>query len=227
MIEIDLGPIESSPVTLSLTKDPLRELREAPPKQLAGRFSLGVPIVLRLDAELLEADPEAVVFLAQNPTSAFHLVRLACTFDNRKEEPFLQAWLQVELGNGAIAWSMRPMRDSDFRDVSSKVKLEVGLKLAEIGAKASREQGDATKEETPFISAKGLQESSPRWQFRRTPTRALDGSFPLQLIVRSPLGAGSSGRVAFKATVQHTKLGIVTYEIDAADAPPGVSLALR
>ena len=205
-------------MTLELTNAELRDNAPRAPA-LLDRFSLGVPIPIRLNADNLKADPAAVAYLEQNASDAFHLIRLACTFDPSETEPFREALLRVTLSGHAIAWAMHPSRSFDFEDISKKLNIDVGLKFGVVEGKAAYEQGGGSKREQIFIEAKGLQENAPHWHFRSTPARKLDGSFPLALIARSRKDERTSGRVELKVTVERTKFGLLTYATPASPSP--------
>jgi hypothetical protein len=203
------------------------------PSVLQRRFTIGVPQVLGLTPESLKDDPEAAKFIEAVSTVTFDLVALSCTFYPSKNESFHEAWLGVQLqseGNRSsvpIAWSMKPLHDSDLVEESGTIKLEAGLKFFNsVEPKLGVEFGDKAQRHENFLTAFGLQQSQPYWYFQKTSQRELEGSYRLALVIRRNKSVKASGTISAKATVRKSAALIFTYKTSVEPASP-LSFALR
>ena len=229
-MQLVFGP--EQPIDLALEKRNTKG-SSAPafvPSLLQQRFTVGVPQVLALTPQSLKDDPEAAASIELLSTTTFNLVTLSCTFYPSKKEPFEEAWLGVQLDSKAsnpravpIAWSMKPLHDSDLVEEAGTIKLEAGLKFFDaVEPKLGFELGDKVQRHENFLTAYGLQQSLPYWNFRATSQRQLEGSFRLALVIRKDKASAASGRISAKATVRKTAALIFTY---TASVEPSSSLA--
>jgi hypothetical protein len=220
MIEIEAPGAGQFEVSLELEDVDRKGLLAAAPP----RVTLGEPIVIHLSKKLLQKDADAAAHLEQSPDRMFHLVRLACTFRPAADERFKEAWLRVlcEPAESTIAWSMLPHRDADLDESSHKVSLSADLKLLGVGAEPAVEASRTRKRIRPFIDALNLQQSDPQWQFKPTPARELEGSFPLALVLRSLKSKPCSGAISLRCVVERRRF-LFTY----VSATVGRSLAFR
>ena len=190
------------------------------PSVLQQRFTIGLPQVLGLTPESLKDDPEAAAFMETVSTVTFDLVTLSCTFYPSNNESFEEAWLGVQLHSEGssppgvpIAWSMKPLHDSDLVEESGTIKLEAGLKfLNAVEPKLGVEFGDKVQRHESFLTAFGLQQSQPYWYFHKTSQRQLEGSYRLALVIRRDRSTTASGGISAKATVRKTAALIFTYK---------------
>jgi len=179
----------------------------------APRITLGIPVVIQLTKKSLREDQNAVALLGQSPQYAFHLVRLACTFQESTEERISEAWLRVQCApqDTVIAWSMLPQRDTDIDEISSKVSVGADLKLLGVKIKESIATGAKFRRVHPFVEANNLQQSNPEWHFKKTNSRQLTGSYSLALIIRSLRSVSCSGTIALRCTVERSRFVIFSY----------------
>jgi hypothetical protein len=94
-----------------------------------GSVSVATPASTRVTDDMVKSDPEAAAFLQSEINCDFHLVNFSCTFVESAREPFEEAQVGVSLTTPAIAWSMRPIRDTDIIEQSLSVKIEGKIKL--------------------------------------------------------------------------------------------------
>jgi hypothetical protein len=194
------------------------------PSLLEDRFSIAEPQTMRLTADSLRGDPETAPFLQTEQSAAFHLIYLSCTFHPSGREPFEQAWIAIRLsepGRGttsAVAWSMKPLHDSDLIERSGTIKLGAGLKmLNSVEPSGDVEIGEKTQKQQGFITAFGLQEAQPYWHFHKTAQRNLEGSYRLAIIIKRNNETVVRGAISAKATVRRTAALICTYSVSTKE----------
>jgi hypothetical protein len=197
--------------------------------RLEGWMSLGEPVSIPITSESVGDDEELrQVVEAEAEKFKYHLVYLACTFRPYDDEPFLRAYLQVQLAhtNGKreprpIAWSMRPLRLEDAVELSRTVKLEAKLPLVPqvFSAGTGAEITEKSTVRDVFLEAMNEREPNPTWEFYRTDRAEIRGVQRLYLVTRSPKDIVAQGTVALSATIQRRLLGIVPYHATFPDAP--------
>jgi hypothetical protein len=222
MIDVEIPDSSSFPVSLALAS----AYRDASSPPAAPPLSVGTPVVIELTRKMLRGDSDAVACLDREPASCFHLIRMACTFDPSNADRFTEAWFQVRLSaEHAMAWSMLPHREIDIEDSTSTLKIDSGLKLHGIGFKEAEHLETNLKRIRPYIDALGLHESTPRWHFKATESRELEGSIRLALVVRSRRSKPCSAMIEFEGTVKRKKL-FFTFETPAK-APKELSFLVH
>ena len=232
MITLELPPITTwhEPILKPDESRITKALNMAELDQLTGWISLGEPIVLPITSKLVPEDDMALrQFLELNDASyKFFLIQLACTFKPPQDEWFKQAWMAVNLvrednspESQPIAWDMQPKLVAQPVEISSTVKLNASLKLAEIflGAQAGVEQEKKWTESQIFLEALNELQSDPVWEFSRTVTAQIRGLHRFHLVVRAPRGAVTSGTVNLSATVERKRFLFITYQTNFSDAP--------
>lgn len=163
---------------------------------LAGRVRVGGPHAVRLTPEELAADPELARYAKDQAALYDHyLVRLAVTFATGPREPRLE-FAHVGITLSSTGWapqpvvhSMDPLRLTD--EVRSQRSWRLGPQLALFGAEASLGELGGGKDFTtqqPLVQAMDLGSAKPAWEFRRTMSNELSGSYPLALVVRCGTG---------------------------------------
>lgn len=171
-----------------------------------GVVSVAAPASTRVTNDMVKSDPEAAAFLQSETSCDFHLVNFACTFVDSAREPFEEAQVGVSLTTPAIAWSMRPIRDTDLIEQSLSVKIDGKIKLVsgeEPGG--GLEVGRKSSQQADFIAAFNLGQSIVFWKLRRTPVRHINGSYPLSLVVRRPTDTVVTVAVSVNALVRKTR----------------------
>ena len=167
----------------------------------------------------VQDDHELQQFIEQQSSEfQFYLVLLACSFSPSDDEPFVRAWIEVQLsradktdGTHPIAWSMKPKRTTTPIDFSNKLEVGGSLKfpLADVSTKG--EENKTWSREYIFIDALNELHDHPIWQFSKTPLQELRGSHRLAMIVRSPIESGTTASVGLSATVQRKRFGLIAY----------------
>jgi hypothetical protein len=232
-MQLVFGPEEAVDLTLEKRDTKSASPPAFVPAVLEKRFTISTPQVLALTPERLQDDPEAAAFMRAAGSVAFDVVSLSCTFYSNEKEPFEEAWVGVRLHtkenrqDAPIAWSMKPMHDSDLIEESGTIKVEAGLKLFnDVEPTLGLEIGDKRQRQQNFVTAFGLQQSEPYWYFRKTSQRDLEGSYRLTLVVRRSKKTPTTGMVSAKATVRKTAALVFTYK-SSFEPAPSLSFTLR
>lgn len=195
---------------------------------VAGRLSIGEPIVVALDAQRL--DDVQAAHLATHPDQSFHLVQLRCSFLAGAGEAIDSAWFQVALtrtagasggrpgapgdaaGGGPIAWSLAPLRRVDVTPVDRTVRLGADLTFAQaLGVSPSVEVQTAGPRSHVWLRAVGEREANFAWEFRAGDVVDLGGSHDLVAVVRTPEPAGTTARLDVVVNVRRRRWGIFPY----------------
>jgi hypothetical protein len=224
MIEIKIDRLQT--VEFDLAPEDVNLKGESPISM--PRVSIGLPIVFALTREYMKDDEEAIQVMCQHPDHVFHLVRLACTFLPTEGGRITQAFVKVqcEPEGGATAWSMRPFRDEDITDTSTKATIGSKLGLEGIGTSGSQTTESRGKQSRPYITGLGLQESSPTWKFTPTRGRDINGSFPLSLIVRSLKEIPAIGTVSIRCEEEQKRFALFTF-VSPLHAPSALKFTIH
>jgi hypothetical protein len=229
-IELPLGP------SLALVPIADERIMKSPTPSVElnqfGRISVAIPASSLLDRAMLKDDPDAIAFMESSHNYSFHLLNLACTFVDSTKDRFDEAWVRVSLETPtgtetAIAWSMRPLRETDLVENSYTFKLEPSLKFMtgeESGL--ALEVGRKDAHEAAFVTGYNLMQNTPYWHFRRTSMRTIDGSYGLALVVRSHRRARVQGTLSVKAQVRKTVAWFIRESRELADPPRPLTFAL-
>jgi hypothetical protein len=198
------------------------------PSILSNRLSLGFPLAVRLNQERIADDGEASEIIRSDRDHLFSLITVSCTFHPSEEAPFQKAWLRVMLrdtagsGDAPIAWSMKPLDETDVIEDSTSLKLEAGTKLLHsLEPRLTLEGGQKTARKESLIRAFGLQESEPYWLFQKTASRDLMGAFRLILVVRRSRLSNVYGRLDVKATVKQRTF-VLAHTVSFEPATDGI-----
>lgn len=201
MIELPVPDLPKRELTLE-SIDPVRgeahPVGEAPPP-LAGRIFLGGPYARQVTSDFVADDPGLSAYVdSESSHHAYHIVYMNLSFAARPVTPRLaSATLSMKLSATVrtpepIALSMSPRRMSDTTEVQRVFRLGPQLTLADVDASLG-EIGKTTsrKEDEVFLQAMRLLRSDPAWEFRRTRTRDIEGSYDLVMIVRAARNAAT------------------------------------
>jgi hypothetical protein len=214
-VQIPVPEVSESAVLLAPQIRRTRGMQRRPAR-LGNVMTMGTPVVQRVDADLAADDPALRAFLSANDGQwGFHLVHLACTFVPDEAAWFVSARLAVQLGDGAIVWSLTPLRQADSGGGTRTLKLGAKAVFAEAGLESS-----SPRPAEVFLEGFGLQEQSCAWEFKRTSVHAIQGSHRLAMVVRSAAGVESTASVTVTAAVGTKRWAVLTYRSDLAEQPP-------
>lgn len=192
MLTVDVPELGLVPVAL----EP-REVRSgATSGALPGRVALGGPFWAPLPTSFAADDPETAAF-RQDPAWRWVLGVLALSLDTDDDpgQRYERVWVDVALSRPdhgeppAVAWSMKPDRETRPASRSTTVAISPSLKIADVGIDATVERGIQRILEEVSIEALNEKTPTARWVLRRTETAELRGCTRLALVVRAP-GSG-------------------------------------
>lgn len=225
-----LAEPDLAPVVLGLEDRRMLGARSEAPDDLQDRISLGRPVCVPLD--LAAVDPEAKVFLAENPGSTFWLLGLTCSFREDESKPMQEAWLQVTLrtllpadADEPAAWSMQPLVLEDSVELSRTASLDASLKLTgdgipvEAGPSVAREKVEKRTTREPYVLAYREGTARPSWIFKQTGSTTIRGVHRLRMVVELPAGAQGEAEVSAGATLRMKLLGLIPYRANLTNLP--------
>jgi hypothetical protein len=223
MIKVKLKEIPLFDITLEPKNRVTRGSTNEKPPLLKGWVSIGGPISIPLNTEWVSHDKDLCHFLeVEENNFSFYLIHLACSFHTVKEEPFINAWLGVNLVRTdnnkqpqPIAWSMRPSRLVKVVKISRTIKVGGKLKLL----KPSVEKKQEYEKQEIFLEALNELGSNPIWEFTKTKTEEIRGSHRLTLVVRIPKKSKILGNVSLEAIIQRKHWGVFKYKESFPDSP--------
>jgi len=175
---------------------------------LVDVIQFGGPIAVPLGLGDVHDDPDLATFLAKEAgTARYTLVHSGVSFRRGDAATDLaSAAVQMTLGSdggAATAWSLAPMSAATPNESTSSFSLGpdakilgADVRLATIGRTQTRRGEDV------FLQARGLLTSEPGWEFSRTLTTALAGSYRLVLVVRAPARHQARLMVTLSASVK-------------------------
>jgi hypothetical protein len=184
-----------------------------------SRIALSRPLVRRMDISAVDQDTRP--FLEGNVGREYYLVGLGCSFNHNDREPFISAWLQVDLrlldddpGGIVSAWSLQPEQLSDPAEITREVELDPSLKLTSI-AGVGFDAGLSGKRATEvhftrsliFLEGLGVGTPSPSWSFTKTDAHEIRGPFRLRFVAELSAGRSAEGIISTGATVKKRTLG--------------------
>ena len=154
--------------------------------------SIGAPEVWPL-RDVYPLDKMPATLRASLDTADFHLVRLACSFRPKRQEVQVE-WarfgvtlLPDDRGRLPIAYDMHPLQLTTDVKRNVKVSLSPTVKFQELEVGVgSADFGFEYTELQPVISASGIGESEPSWDFQSATGAQLIGSKWMHLLVRTP-----------------------------------------
>lgn len=170
----------------------------------------------------VKTDPE---LLSYYKTTAEHfrfdLVRLGCTFKSGEQESFDKAWLSAPMLSNKedkllpIVWAMNPEQIYDTVEINNSVK--IGAEFKFISSEANREYKTLHKEH--FLRAYREGKGAPLWEFCKTKTTSIEGSFILTMIVRVPKTLCVEGKVNVAGIIGKTKFLLIKTKHRLEDLP--------
>jgi hypothetical protein len=145
--------------------------------------------------ELYRDTPMPSLLHAKRERSDFYLVRLACSFRTRRDHirvdwaRFVARLLPDNEGRQPLAWDVHPLDVSDKVKRNVKVSLSPTLKFQEMEAGVGGfDTGFEYAELQPHISATGVGEAEPMWDYQRTQGIQIEGSKWMYLLIQAPKG---------------------------------------
>jgi hypothetical protein len=184
-------------------------------------------------------DEEARVFLAGRSDSRFYLLALTVSFKPDEQNPLESAWVDVTLSARTpadapqpVAWSMKPLTESDPVSRSRKISLDGSLKLKsdvlpiEAGPGVMLELGRSYEQRAFSVEALREGSSRPRWNFYSTEVSEIRGVHRLSLIIETGAGSSNEAEVGVGATVRLRRLKIFRYRAPLDEVPEAAHIAL-
>lgn len=185
MIEINPAPGLAQEFRLS-SRGPTRKGVRSEVQSLASKVTLTQPVVLQLDTALIGEDKLLLAEYQQlTKTHRYYFVSLTCSFAPSVDERFEDAEVTIELEEEEplappVVHSMRPDRLTDTMSVKTAAKIGANFSLvSEVGA-----EREIVKNELFLYTV--LADVKAHWCFRRTKASKIEGSYPLQFVVRAP-----------------------------------------
>jgi hypothetical protein len=184
-----------------------------------SRIALSRPLVRRIDVSAVDEDTRP--FLEGNADREYYLVGLGCSFKHDEREPFISAWLQVDLrlldddpGGIVSAWSLQPEQLSDPAEIKRDVELSPALKLTssvgvalDVGVSGKKAMEAQFTRSLIFLEGLGVGTSSPSWSFTKTDAHEIRGPFRLTFVAELGAGRSAEGRISAGATIKRRMLG--------------------
>lgn len=185
------------------------------PFRSPNRFSIGEPVVTRLDtADSAELREQSVDY-------HFHQVQLTCSFQAASGCRFTEARFGVELNTEfdqsaaapptdglteAIAYDLFPLLLEDASTVTvTRTGATASFGFDQMGAKLSLPSNMQVEEEVRYssrVEAFDLRGTRPAWSFHRTDQHEISGPQRLFMIVRKPRGSTVRATFSLHARVQ-------------------------
>ena len=165
---------------------------DIPPAAQLPIVSIGRPRAWAIDELVLSEDLPMEV-KASLKADMFFVVRLACSFRPQRDDVSV-AWAQLALqlrpdqqGLVPLAFDLYPMSVERERKVSKRVSLSPSLKFHDVeagfGEFAYSVDYPAIE---PVLTAAGIDESTPSWNFTAVPGFPLTGAKLLHAVVAAP-----------------------------------------
>jgi hypothetical protein len=190
-------------------------------------IEITTPMVTALTTQLAAADAGLAAFWkAESGRFHYDYVTFRATFMPLERAQFERAWIEVQLSaqrgrEAPIAYSLAPDRIADVTQLTHKAK--VGARLQFLSGEMGAEEGKEAREYV--LRAWREHTASPYWELSRTDTTPLVGTFPLHLIVRSPVESRATGCISVRAVIERRTLWMVTSD-PAAPIGDAVEFAL-
>ncbi len=185
-----------------------RAARKSAPASLEGKVALTEPVVLELDAGLIGEDQQLQAEYKQLAKTHHHFfVSLTCSFAPQGDERFESAEIGVKLDNDhaspPVVHSMRPACLVDTATVKNTAKIGANFCFSpEVGVEQEVEKKELFLR--TFLSG-----AKAHWLFQRTKASAIEGSYPLQFVVRAPKSyAAISGELDLSVRVGNKRFWI-------------------
>jgi hypothetical protein len=193
MITVPLPALREQVLTLE-PDDPTRGARgeggAVPP--LGGRITLGGPYAVAVTADYVADDRDLRAFVENEAAHrVYHIVHMSVSFAGEPARPRLhRAAIEIRLSGTAapepVAWSMSPLRVTDSVQVERSFRLGPELKLHDVEVSGAEvEQKESWQRTQVFLQAQRVLRSDPAWEFTRTKTMSMYGSYRLIMVVRA------------------------------------------
>lgn len=176
--------------------------------------SIGQPEVWEL-SELYPAGQLPAAIRAKMDEDDFYLVRITCSLRPEGGFKVTQALFQIGLtpgedGRQARAFDLYPLETLRETKRTKKVTLDPSLKFKEIDVSVGGvEFGFDYPELEPEVSASGIGESQPRWEYRRTRGTTVQGSKLAYVLVAAPKGTRTcKAAIGLTADVERGGFGL-------------------
>ncbi len=151
----------------------------------------------------------------------FYLVRLGCSFRARRDQVqvewarFLATLLPGEDGRQPIAFDLHPLMIASEARRNVKVSLSPALKFSEVEASlGSLEFGLEYPDLQPIVSASGVGEANPSWDYETAHGQRIQGSKWMHILVKAPKGTISPR--SFRTRRSSTSCGVIRNGASAA-----------
>lgn len=188
-----LIPIPDTTTEKSIT--PKRQTKGG--KQLTSAslpiVSIGVPDVWKLQ-DLYSNTQIPKNISVKLKGSDYYFIRLACSFRPQYKEIAIEnakfcLFFQPTNGEIPIAYDMHPILIENEVKKNVKVSLNPTLKFFQIEADIGKiDFGFEYNELIPSISATGLMETNPAWEYQEAPGYSIQGSKLMHILLRAPKG---------------------------------------
>lgn len=157
-----------------------------------GTVSIGRPRVLPI-ASICEAGKLAAPVQERLEQADYFLVQLSCSFRPERDEVIDWARFAVSLNSSSpgdvFAAELHPLSVVIKEKQNVKVGISSSLKFCEVAEPGAEYcAGIEYPELVPTITAAGVGESHPSWDYTRTRRRKIAGSKLMSMIVRTPKG---------------------------------------
>jgi hypothetical protein len=177
---------------------------------MVGRIALGGPLAVPVTPDYVAADPALRAFVDREAAhSVYHIAHLSVSFAAEPATPRLHtASIELMLSPGGhepepVAWSMSPLLVTDPARVERRFRLgpelklqDMELSLGEVEKTVSRQQAEV------FLRAQRELRSDPAWEFKRTKSMNMYGSYRLVMVVRSARDGVTSMRVTLRVATK-------------------------
>ena len=151
--------------------------------------SIGVPDVWKLQ-ELYPPEKIPLSISVKLETADYYFVRLACSFRPRHKEiaienaRFILVFEQTD-GEFPIAYDVHPFLVEKENKKSMKFSLNPTLKFMQVEAGIGESEfGFEYSELTPIVSATGVMEPTPVWEYQEAPGYSIRGSKLMHILMK-------------------------------------------
>src|SRR5262249_40621983 len=155
--------------------------------------SIGVPEVWKLQ-DLYSKGSIPKNISAKLNEADFYFIRLACSFRPKYKEVAVEnarfcLFFQPTHGELPIAYDVYPLLIEKENKKSAKFSLNPTLKFTQIaGSMGQGEFGFEYSDLIPIVSATGVMEANPAWEYKEAPGFLIQGSKFMHILMRAPKG---------------------------------------
>jgi hypothetical protein len=204
-----------------------RELAAGTAPPLLDKLSMVPPVVIGLTPEQAESDTRVASYLKDNAAQyKFSLVHFKVGFAPAADEPITLAVVEVSLDKGTgpatpIVIAMDPEKVADMTDLKRDLEGKIDLDIAGTKLGFSVKRGTERPGGELFLVAAGIGQSHAGWEINETPSVKVGGILVFNLILQTPAGQTSNGRVAVTAQVRRKHFGLIPYRALLDNTPTG------